>query len=232
MGNTNRLVVPWGIKDALLFLIAWLVLPSVCLAFLFSFAPVRFEEGNLAFSFSVMVFDSLIGLGLIYLILRKYGEDIKALGLRRFSIWQSVLLTLAALGIFWVAVSAAYWLVDFLIPSFNPDQEQVNEFTQALGSPHGRIISFIALVVIPPLVEEITFRGFIFPAFIKRFGVIGAAVVSSILFGLAHLQFNISVYTLVLGLLLCMMYYKLGSIWPGIALHAINNALAFWTLSN
>jgi uncharacterized protein len=53
------------------------------------------------------------------------------------------------------------------------------------------------------------------------------AVLSSGLFALAHGQANIAIYTFPLGLLLCFMYVRLGSIVPGMALHMINNYLAF-----
>ena len=65
-----------------------------------------------------------------------------------------------------------------------------------------------------------------FSAMAKRFGAILGAVLSSLLFAFAHLQLNVGVYTFILGLLLCMMYYKLRSIWPGIFVHALNNYVA------
>lgn len=230
MAEASRLAVPWGIKEALLFMLGWTVLPSVVLVFLFRSAPVALGGDSPLVNLGLLLLDGAIGLGLIWYFLKQKGAGLRDLGLRQFRLWESTLILLATLVFFWVAVTAAYWLVDVLVPSFNPDQEQVNEFTEAMGTPLGRAVSFIALVLIPPVLEEISFRGFLFPAFSHRLGVWGAAIVSSALFGLAHFQFNISVYTLVLGLLLCMMYYKLGSIWPGIALHMINNGLAYWTL--
>ncbi len=87
-------------------------------------------------------------------------------------------------------------------------------------------------MLIPPIIEETVFRGFIFPAFSKRFGVIIGALLSSLLFGFAHLQYNVGVYTVVLGLLLCLLYIKLRSIVPGIFLHMLNNYLAFVALTH
>ena len=82
-------------------------------------------------------------------------------------------------------------------------------------------------MLVPPVLEETIFRGFIFPAISKRTGVIWGAILSSALFGLAHAQGNITVYTFVLGLVLCFMYVRLRSILPGMALHMLNNYLAF-----
>jgi membrane protease YdiL (CAAX protease family) len=66
----------------------------------------------------------------------------------------------------------------------------------------------------------------------KRWGVITGAIVSSAIFGLAHAQANISIYTWLLGLLLCAMYVRLKSIIPGMALHMLNNYLAFLALTS
>ena len=57
------------------------------------------------------------------------------------------------------------------------------------------------------------------------------AIFSGVLFGFAHLQPNVSIYTFILGLLLCAMYVRLGSIVPGIALHMLNNYFAYVALN-
>ncbi len=86
-------------------------------------------------------------------------------------------------------------------------------------------------MILPPIIEETVFRGFIFPAFAKKWGVIWGAIASSILFGFAHLQANVGVYTFVIGLLLCFLYVRLKSIIPGIFFHMLNNYLAFVALT-
>ncbi len=120
-------------------------------------------------------------------------------------------------------------IISMLIPGFNAAQPQVNEFTQAT-TPASQRLSLIALVILPPMVEETVFRGFIFPALSKKKGAIVGAILTSLLFGIAHLQYNVSLYTIVLSLILCFMYYRLRSIWPGIFLHMINNYIAYMAI--
>ena len=105
----------------------------------------------------------------------------------------------------------------------------MNDFTKA-RPPRALRFVLVALVLLRPVVEETVFRGFIFPALSKRWGVVMGALGSSILFGIAHLQYNVSLYTIVLGLLLCFMYARLRSIWPGMVLHMLNNYLAYVAL--
>jgi membrane protease YdiL (CAAX protease family) len=86
-------------------------------------------------------------------------------------------------------------------------------------------------VLLPPIIEETIFRGFIFPAISTRTGVIWGAILSSLLFGAFHGQANVFVYTAILGLLLCFMYVRTKSIIPGMVLHMLNNFLAFYFMS-
>jgi uncharacterized protein len=95
----------------------------------------------------------------------------------------------------------------------------------------------VFVCVIAPICEEFFFRGFIFGAlrhwkinFAGRdFGTVCAAIVTGILFGLAHTGSASSQYLIPLGFLgfvLCIVRWKTGSLYPCMALHSVNNALA------
>lgn len=231
--------LPWRIKDGLvIFLLAWIGLPLLVFAALVQLSPLlptamglveRFEAGDTMATFALTAVNSVASLAIIALYLRKYGVGLSALGLRRFSPGKAVLMVLGIYFAFGLLVIGLFSLVDLLFPGFNPDEPQTNDFTSPENATALKL-SFIALVVFPPIVEEIVFRGILFPAFSRRFGYVFGAVISSILFGLAHGQLNVGIYTLVLGLLLCWMYVRLKSIIPGILFHALNNYLAFTTI--
>jgi hypothetical protein len=87
------------------------------------------------------------------------------------------------------------------------------------------------------MAEEFFFRGFLFGALRNiplRFGRYDAgpwvaAVLVALLFGLAHLGSAPAVYLIPLGFLgfvLCLMRWRTGSLYPCMALHSANNALA------
>jgi uncharacterized protein len=91
--------------------------------------------------------------------------------------------------------------------------------------------------VIAPMAEEFFFRGFLFGTLRRwRIGIGGrnigvwvAAVITGILFGLAHTGSASSQYLIPLGFLgfvLCILRWRTGSLYPGMALHSINNSLA------
>jgi membrane protease YdiL (CAAX protease family) len=231
--------VPWNTWQALsVFLLPWVVIPLALVLGLMAVAPHYslanqlldlIQANDVKASFGLVIIDALCSLGLIAYFLHRYHVGWSVLGLRRFSLAKTLLYIVGLIAAFLLLIGLLDALVQLLVPSYNPDQEQVNEFIGV--APNLHLLSLLALVVLPPLVEEPVFRGFVFPAFAKRFGLVGGAIISSLLFGLAHLQANVSVYTFVIGLLLCFLYVRLGSIIPGIALHMLNNYLAFMALS-
>jgi membrane protease YdiL (CAAX protease family) len=222
-----------------LFIVAWIGLQVVLVLLLqllsyYVPAVANFMEGvnsgrDILAAFSFRLLDALVGLAVILLFLRKYRVGWRSLGWRPFDIGKAILYIVAILLIFLFASTTLLWLLDLLVPSFDPNQAQNNDFIGA-AQTH-RSLAIFALVLMPAVLEETIFRGFIFPAMAKRWGVWVGAIASSLVFGFAHLQPNIAIYTFLLGVLLCVMYVKLGSIIPGIALHMLNNYLAFMALT-
>jgi sodium transport system permease protein len=89
----------------------------------------------------------------------------------------------------------------------------------------------IAIGIVPPLVEEVFFRGYLLAAFLSMGRPLAAMTISAVLFGLFHLLVLDSLAierflpTMLLGLLLAWMAYTTGSIWPGVAMHVTHNTL-------
>jgi membrane protease YdiL (CAAX protease family) len=100
--------------------------------------------------------------------------------------------------------------------------DQILELFAALDSP----VWFILVgVVFAPLVEELFFRGFLFQGFRQKYGWVKGALLSSVIFGVAHLDPVAFIPTSILGFLLAYMYHRSNSVWPPIILHVLVNAL-------
>lgn len=83
--------------------------------------------------------------------------------------------------------------------------------------------------VAAPVCEELFFRGFLFGA-LRRHGLVRAAGVTGLAFGLAHVAsspIGFIVPLAALGVILCLLYERTGSLYPCIGLHALNNSIAF-----
>jgi len=84
----------------------------------------------------------------------------------------------------------------------------------------------LAGAVIAPLVEEIFFRGFLFQGFRQQYGWLPAVLLSSAIFGAAHLDPVSFIPTFILGCILAYMYHRSNSLWPGILFHAAINSVS------
>jgi membrane protease YdiL (CAAX protease family) len=119
---------------------------------------------------------------------------------------------------FWVQL--LIWLgVDSLVP---PDTAQ-----KALDESGDSLVITIVLVgILGPIAEEIFFRGYVLPGLAKKFGIGRSLLLSSLLFGLFHIDPGAIVPTFALGLALGWVYLKTGSIWPAIFAHGLHNTVA------
>jgi CAAX protease family protein len=107
--------------------------------------------------------------------------------------------------------------------------ERSNAQALAGADSTGALIAYgvIACVIAPPT-EELLFRGFLFSAFRRRLAAIPAMVVAGGLFGLVHGPPLLTMLDLaLLGIALCALYERTGSLLPCIGVHAVHNAIAF-----
>jgi membrane protease YdiL (CAAX protease family) len=86
-------------------------------------------------------------------------------------------------------------------------------------------------VIVTPLVEELLFRGVLYPVAARSLGVVGGIVFTSVLFGLLHLvtyglEAYLIVQTLVAGFYFTWLRSHTGSLVPSIAAHAAMNLYA------
>jgi len=230
--------VPWSISDAFLLLSGVIGLPLAVyfvLALIIRLGQLPHSVRDVFFgtqpiseviSYAITV---VVEIGLLRWMLRKYQISWRALGLRKFRFWKATRLIIGFYFLFIGVIFGVFALIQAFLPQINTDQTQQTGFNNAHGSLE-LTAGFVVIVLIAPILEELFFRGFLYPALTKRFRAVGGAIISSAIFGLLHFQANISIYTFVLGLFLCFLYYKLRSTVPGMALHMLNNLVAFLIL--
>lgn len=99
-----------------------------------------------------------------------------------------------------------------------------NEFEMLLGHRWG----YLTLGILAPLAEEVVFRGAILRSLLgTRHSPFAAIAISALLFAVAHLNPAQFPHAFVIGLLLGWMYWRTGSILPGMAYHWANNSAAY-----
>ena len=128
-------------------------------------------------------------------------------------IWSVI----AALGL----VVPSAWLQEHMpeLPNF---VEQ--EFDMILKDRWG----YLTIGLLAPLAEEIVFRGAALRSLLaSRLSPLAAIVISALLFAVAHLNPAQMPHAFLVGLLLGWMYWRTGSILPGMAYHWANNSAAY-----
>ena len=154
--------------------------------------------------------------------------DREELGLQGLPTWTD--LGLAPVGLLVYFLGAAALVAVFKIfPWFNALETQDVGFN-SIYAPTDRIIAFIALVIIAPVAEEIIFRGWLYGKLRNRLKIIPAMLIVSVLFGVLHGQWNVGVNVFALSLVLCGLREITGTIYAGMIVHILKNALAFYLL--
>ena len=169
-------------------------------------------------------------------LLRIFGWSRRTIGLVRpkFSHIGSGVIAVVPYFVIYLSIVA---IASHFYPSLNIDQKQEIGFT----NPRGLLeltLTFISLVVLPPLVEEIMMRGFLYSGLRKAFPKIISALIVSSLFGIAHLAeggnagplWIGALDTFALSLVLVYLREATGNLWAGITLHAVKNGIAFASL--
>lgn len=106
--------------------------------------------------------------------------------------------------------------------------EAYDGVTDAIGFGGWAILS---TVIAAPILEEILFRGLVFESCAERYGKGVALLISSLLFGIVHGIPVQIINAFVVGLILGYIYLKTRSLLSVIILHAVNNGIAYATLT-
>ena len=169
---------------------------------------------------SVVTYVVLLAAALVGVKLKR-AKLAPALGFRRARLWPVV--GLVAGGV-WIgfSVDIAYSILTGALKVKMPNTN-AQLLSSGAKTPFGLIAVFLLVGVIAPVAEEVLFRGVVFSGLRDSWGEGWAIVVSSVLFGVIHLQPLVMIPTAILGLLLAKIFSMTRSLWASIALHSAYN---------
>lgn len=145
---------------------------------------------------------------------------LSAFGFRRVGrIWL-----LVAVGVGLVAMGTASLLSIFVLTPLFPDDNTQADYHAAVT---GGMASFLGVMVlggiIEPIGEELLFRG-VLASFLRRWGPWVMIVGTTLVFALAH-GLNVVFFSAVaMSLGSTYLYWRTGSIWPSLIVHATYNS--------
>lgn len=190
-------------------------------------------SGSVVLQFAYSFAASGLVLAGLYAYLRWFKISLNQIGLTKPS-WSDPFLGLAAYVPYIVFYLLAVALASKLFPGLKVDQAQQLGFNNVVGV-FNLVLTFVALVVLPPITEEIMVRGFMFSSARRVLPFIWAAVLTSLLFGAAHLPgggaagplYIAAIDTFILSMVLIGLRRTTGRLYAGMFLHAIKNGIAF-----
>lgn len=138
--------------------------------------------------------------------------------------------TLIAVLVYSLAMIAfEYGLTEFI--SEYTDEEEANQIISEYLQFGNAVLAVVLVVVITPLAEEMIFRGTVFGGLRERYGFWTAAIISSAVFAVMHLNPWSMVCTFIIGMFYALLFEKTGSLIYSMVGHGINNLIAVISLA-
>ncbi len=223
--------VPWTVRQVLIstavIAIAFLVIIGSILGLVTIIDLNRWGE-HVVLLGATLALQGIMLLSVWHFAIRPIGGRWALLGFRRVKPISTTLIAIAGITICQTLVvgyvQLVNWLdIDFLVPGDPFESWDIDAISFA-------IIAFSA-VVIAPLFEEIFFRGFMYQAFRKTMRLWPAAILTSFVFGIAHIDPAVIIPIALVGMILLGIYRWTGNLWSSIITHAGYNAIAVTALA-
>jgi membrane protease YdiL (CAAX protease family) len=174
--------------------------------------------------------------GAIWLVLKTcsaFGLSCAKIGLGRRPVSKDLIRGLLGFAIFFAILVVVNGILSQIFPELNNEQQDVG--FNILNTPLDKMLALFSLVILPPLGEEILVRGFLYSGLRAKLRFLPAALITSLLFGLAHLQLGsgtavvwaAGIDTFILSMVLVYLRDKSGALYAGMLVHALNNLIAF-----
>ena len=218
-----------GILDVVLYIILFIVIQMIVM-----YAGAGIWAAVKHVGYMATVQDMATGGNAILLALTSVFSNVITLALFLRIKWTPVtrdyLLSKPWLQLLWVALFTLGTIIplSFLYEQLGIEMDENTQqiFTSLMKEPWG----YVAVGILAPLAEEVVFRGAILRTLLgimskKNHWV--AIMISAAIFGAVHCNQAQFINALLMGLLLGWMYYRTGSLVPGILLHWVNNTMAY-----
>ena len=125
----------------------------------------------------------------------------------------------------WIALYIAWYTAEWVAFPFLPDEEDPDWALALAALPVAQQI--VLTVITGPIFEELLFRGALFSALLRRWGIRTAAIAPSVLWAAMHVGYDLwFIFSIAgSGVVLALIRWKSGSLWPPLILHAAGNLI-------
>jgi membrane protease YdiL (CAAX protease family) len=217
---------PWMAWAALVAAFGGALMGALIIGVIGSAAGSSFSHPSPAVNISATIVQDLSFIGAALLFASISARPLpEQFGLRPTAFWPAVGWMAVAFAAFYV-----FTLIWVAILGVSPDDTKLPDELGVKDSTYALLAVAFLVAVVAPMAEEFFFRGFFYGALRNWRGPWPAAVLTGLVFGAIHFGSAEAAFLLPLGFFgfsLCLLRERTGSLYPGIALHCMNNSLAF-----
>jgi membrane protease YdiL (CAAX protease family) len=211
-----------GLKNSI-FLILLFLGVEIGLGLIVGIIQVLLQISNESLTEGVLTgFGNLIAFGLVILIgfkksKRTFHEVFKFNNVS-LSLWLSIIIFMIG---FAIVLSELANILNYILPM----PYFLKNMSDSIMVKDAFIVSLIVMVILPGFLEEMFFRGVILDGLSKNYSRRKAIIVSSLLFGIVHLNPWQFCGGFIIGLIAAWLCLRTNSIVLGIYIHMFNNLL-------
>jgi CAAX protease family protein len=217
---------PWTAWVALIAGLGGALMGALVIAVIAAIAGGDFSDATPAVNISATMVQDLCMIGAAVLFASMAGRPRpEQFGLRSTPLGPALGWMAATYAAFWVFT--AIWVAALGVKS---DTEKLPKELGADRSTVALLAVAFLVSVLAPIAEEFFFRGYFYGALRNWRGLLPAAVLTGLVFGGIHAgsaEVAFLVPLAVFGFALCLLRERTGSLYPCLALHCVNNSLAF-----
>ncbi|MDR1159395.1 MAG: CPBP family intramembrane metalloprotease [Syntrophomonadaceae bacterium] len=222
--------VPWGIIDFIIIYVFSVIVSYLLIALwrepmsraLFMLGGVGGAAAEFFASYFIQFSVSLVIVFIVIIAFRKSAWH--DLGFKAISVKDFLLYGIGGgIGILVLILPLSY-LAQIIQPEL--EAQNIGKVLQSSVYYREIILTLGIGMVLAPVLEEILYRGVLYPVLKNYLGVRGGCILAGILFAAAHWDLWRSLPLAAGGMLLALLYEKTGSIWVPICAHGLWNAVA------
>jgi membrane protease YdiL (CAAX protease family) len=221
--------VSWGIMDiirvTIIVIFSTYMLSAAGYAIL---KPLHFNiDVNLHMLLGTFFIDVIAGAVILYFVLVKYKEKLSSIGVVFEGFYKNVLSGIVAY-IFIMPILAVVLILSMLfLDAIGYKLPPQPVFDMFFEEKRGNVILLLTIFVsiLGPIIEEIFFRGFLYSAVRKRFGIFVGVLLSSALFSMLHTNIVGFLPIMILGVLMAFLYEITGSLIASMSIHILHNSI-------
>lgn len=121
-------------------------------------------------------------------------------------------------------MASSFNVITSVIISLIPwPQSWMDSYATSSSAIDSSLMAWLTAVLMAPVLEEVVFRGLVYTRLKKGLGVIVAAIITSLIFGIAHGTIIWFIYTFIFSIVLIWIFEKFQSLTASILLHLAYN---------